>query len=71
MHGLLPPIFSSVSHHKVNSSYNHFAGQDKLVIDPAETVSAGSLTNLKFEYFDFLGEYEAMCETALGSESGP
>jgi hypothetical protein len=52
-------------------SYNHFAGHYKFVIEPAETLSAGSLTNLKLEYIDFLGKYEAICETALGSESGP
>jgi hypothetical protein len=37
----------------------------------AETVSAVSMTPLKFEYNRFLGEYEAICKTALGRESGP
>jgi hypothetical protein len=35
------------------------------VIDTAETVAAVSMT------VDFFGEYEAICETALGRESGP
>jgi hypothetical protein len=43
------------------------------VNDPAKTISAGSLTPQKFEYsiVDFLSEYEAICETALGRESEP
>jgi hypothetical protein len=39
---------------------------------PEETVSAGSLTPLNTKPFiDFLGDYEDICETALGRESGP
>jgi hypothetical protein len=39
------------------------------VNDTAEIVSAVSMTPLNI--IDFLGEYEAICETGLGRESGP
>jgi hypothetical protein len=43
-----------------------------MVYDPkTETVSTGSLTTLKFEFADVIGEYEAIWETVLGCESGP
>jgi uncharacterized protein YmfQ (DUF2313 family) len=58
--------------------WNRFSG----VNDTAEIVSAVSMTPRKSfqrcqchrwnsNVIDFLGEYEAICETALGRESGP
>jgi hypothetical protein len=58
--------------------FSRFCG----VNDPRKTFSAGSLTPLKWFprghwprwnsiKIDFLSEYEAICKTALGRESGP
>jgi hypothetical protein len=47
-------------------NYTDFRG----VNDPAETVSKGSLSPLQ-PFIDYLGEYKAICETALSRESGP
>jgi hypothetical protein len=58
--------------------WNRFSG----VIDPAEIVSAVSVTpwtafqrckwhRWNSNIINFLGEYEAICKTALGRESGP
>jgi hypothetical protein len=41
------------------------------VIDPAETLLERSMTPLKFKYYCFLCEYNAMYETALDRELGP
>jgi hypothetical protein len=34
-------------------------------------VRSRGVTDLSNDYLDFLGEYKAICETALARESGP
>jgi hypothetical protein len=41
------------------------------VNDPAKTISAWALPPLNSNSVDFLGEYKAICKSALGRESGP
>jgi hypothetical protein len=42
----------------------------RLFFDPAVSLTPRNL-NFASDYLDFLGQYEAMCETALARDSGP
>jgi hypothetical protein len=80
MHGFWPPILSSISHHKDNNSELlpfRRSFQVWLAIETGHgigflnRVQRGNWPSWNSIIVDFLGEYEAICETALGHESGP